>query len=69
MFRRKRTPKVKVIRINYGILGNPDTRRIQNAIQKWIGKGYELKHQNNENPTGWFSTGHTLLTFIEKLDE
>ena len=64
MFSKNRNPKVKVIRINYGIFGNPDSRRIRNAIAKWVGKGYELKHQNDQRG-GCFRVGHTLLTFIE----
>lgn len=68
MPKRKRNPKVKVIRINYGLFGNPNSGRIQKTIAKWMSKGYELKQQNDHR-AGFLSFGHTLLTFIEKIED
>ena len=64
MAKRKRAPKVKVVRVNYGLFGNPNSRGIERAIKKWSRKGYELKQQNDHR-AGLLSFGHTLLTFIE----
>lgn len=63
---RKRAPKVKVVRVNYGIFGNPNSGGIQRSIQKWTRKGYDLKQQNDVRG-GCFRVGHTLLTFIENV--
>ncbi len=35
---RPKAPRVKLIRINHGLLGYPDTRRIENTMRKWMGK-------------------------------
>lgn len=65
--KRKKAPKVKVIRIGHGLLGNPNSSRIQSAIQKWMGKGYELKEQVDQRGRG-LTNGYTLLTFVEIVE-
>ena len=54
---------VKVVSIAYGVLGNPNDRRIEKAISKWIRKGYRLE-KRDESPGSWASRGRTSLTFI-----
>jgi len=68
MFKKKRAPKVKVVRIGHGILGRTDNRRIENAISKWLQKGYKLQEQKVVDSRNFFSRGYTLLTFIETVD-
>ncbi len=65
---RKRTPKVKVVRVGYGLLGRSNTRGVEKAIQKWLSKGYALSKQDDHAAHGCFDTGYTILTFIERLD-
>ena len=67
MFKRKRTPKVKIVRIGHGIFGRTDNRRIENAMTKWMGKGYKLQEQKVVDSRNFLSRGYTLLTFIEDL--
>jgi hypothetical protein len=58
--------KVKVVSIQYGLLGNPNNRRIERAIEKWTDRGWALESQI-ENPSGCFClryAGKTRLTFI-----
>lgn len=62
---RVKPPRVKMVRINHGLLGYPDTRRLENVMRKWIGKGYSLKAQQDEPRRGCLSWGYTLLTFVE----
>lgn len=59
--------KVKVVSVNYGLLGHPNNRKIQSTINKWMKKGYILQSQT-ENPFGCFLfayAGKTRLTFIK----
>ena len=62
-----KTPKVKVIRVGYGLFGTTNTRKVEKAIQKWMSKGYTLDKQDDHPARGCFSTGYTLLTFIERV--
>lgn len=63
---KKNKPKVKVVRVNHGLLGRSDTRRIEKAIGKWMGKGYELQGQQDEDRPGCLrGPGYTMLTFIK----
>jgi hypothetical protein len=66
---RPKAPRVKLIRINHGLLGYPDTRRIENTMRKWMGKGYTLKAQQDEPRRGCWSWGYTLLTFVEEMKQ
>lgn len=61
---KKRIAKTKVVRINHGLFGNPNSRRIEKTIDKWARKGYTLQHQQAE---GHGLRGYTLLTFREDL--
>jgi len=63
---RRKSRRVKVIRINHGIMGNPHSRNIERAITKWMKKGYRLDKQQDERGRGCTSWGYTLLTFIEE---
>lgn len=58
--------KVKVVRIGYGIFGRTNTRKVEKTIQKFMGKGFVLDKQDDHAPRGCFSSGYTLLTFIER---
>ena len=60
----KKARKVKVIRIRHGFFGNPNSRALQRAIEKWMQKGYELKEQDDQRGHG-LRNGYTLLTFVE----
>lgn len=57
--------KVKTVQISHGLLGNPNKHRIEKAINKWMGKGYNLQHQQDERG-GCLHFGYTLLTFIRE---
>lgn len=59
----KRT--VKIITISYGALGNPDNRKIEKTIEKWMGKGYRLE-KRDETKSGFTKRGKTQLTFIKE---
>jgi len=63
----KKAAKVKVIRIGHGLFGNPNSRRIQGAIEKWMRKGFELKEQIDQRGHG-LRNGYTLLTFVEVVE-
>ena len=63
----KKARKVKVIRVRHGFFGNPNSRALQRAIEKWMRKGYELKEQVDQRGHG-LRNGYTLLTFVE-LDD
>lgn len=60
-------PKVKVVSINYGLLGNPDNRRIEKAMEKWLGRGYALRsREESESPGCLVKSGKTHLTFVKE---
>jgi len=66
----ERTPvarKVKIVNVRYGPFGNPNNRKIEKAIEKWLKKGYRLESQL-EQPRGFLfmRTGLTRLTFIKE---
>ncbi len=56
--------KVKVVSISYGLFGNPNNKRIEGSLEKWLSKGYTLKSRE-EAPGGCLGMGgKTHLTFI-----
>jgi len=59
--------QVKVVSIPYGLLGNPNNRRIEKATQKWMGKGYGLKTREDSPPGCFGFGGKTHLTFIKEV--
>lgn len=65
MARGKKQPRVKLVQVRHGILGNPNTAKIEKAINIWMDKGYELSKQEDQK-TSLFRPGYTLLTFILK---
>lgn len=60
--------KVKVVSIQYGLLGHPDNARIERAIEKWTGKGYTLKNREETPPRGCLGSvaGKTHMTFMKE---
>lgn len=58
--------KVKVIRVDHGLFsGNPNTRKIEGTMSKWMGKGFRLDQQRDVDRPGCGRRGYTLLTFVQ----
>lgn len=63
--------KVKKVSVRYTTLGNnPNNRKVEKTIEKWINKGYRLEHQS-ETDVGcclqiMLQRGKTTLTFIQE---
>lgn len=60
--------KVKVVRVNYGMFGRTNIKKVEKEIQKWMNKGYALDKQDDHDSRGCLSFGYTLLTFIERAE-
>ncbi len=60
--------KVKVVSIRYSWFGSPNNRKIEKAMQKWLGKGYTLKSREESTPGGCllWRRAKTHLTFIKE---
>lgn len=74
MFRRKKKDsgkpaqaKVEIVKVPYGFLGYPHKKNLQRAIEKWLAKGYELKHQEEVAAT-FVTRPQTVLTFIKPAE-
>ena len=56
--------KVKLVSVSYGIFGNPNKRKIEKVMTKWLNKGYRLV-ERDEIAGGCRQLSKTELTFIQ----
>lgn len=65
---------VKLVSITYGMFNNPNNRKIEKTIEKWMKKGYVLQDRKERPKDGVLNTvlsmgwarGKTELTFIHR---
>lgn len=64
--------EVKLVTVSYGLLNNPDNKKIEKEIEKYMKKGFRLDSRIDEGAgigstifTGGLARGRTKLTFIK----
>lgn len=76
MAKRKSQRRVKVVSVQYTLFTDqPNNRRIEQAIDRWMNEGYVLQSRQENTPSGctrilslFWARGRTELTFVKAPD-